>query len=117
MTGPAITPMLRGGRFRVTCSEHQLDRTVDTESHANNLLALHLRRDHPLPADDAAVAHLSDAAAYVAVLHDDHLTSSDARDAVLRTWALLLGKTDLDEALAYARRIAPADLLAFTTPF
>lgn len=122
MTGPTITPMLRGNRFRVHCTEHRLDRTVDTQSHADNLLALHLRRDHAedmgTVRDQAVVTlRLSDAAAYVAVIHDDPITAPLTRDTLLRTWALLIGENDLDAALSYARQIAPGDLLAHTPPF
>lgn len=115
-----MIPLLNGGptgRHRVVCAEHKLDRTVDTEAHASNLLALHLRRDHPgtSPAEPT-VLDVAAAAAFVAIMQADYLMPEPSRDATLRVWRLLTGLND-DDALAYAREVAATDQRAALIPF
>jgi hypothetical protein len=117
VTGPTIIPLLNGGptgRHRVVCSEHNLDRTVLTEGHATNLLALHLRIDHggtgPADLDVAA------AAAFVVILDADPNMSPTAKTAVANVWVLLTGM-EREAALAYAREVAATSQRAALLPF
>lgn len=105
-----------GDKFRVTCSGHGLDRTVDTEVHARNLLALHLRKDHPASVRAVDTFAISDAAAFVVIMDADHLMSTTAKDAALSVFALLVGMPKPD-ALAYAHAVNADHLRAAPIPF
>lgn len=123
MTGPTIIPMPSGAagsgppsEYRVICVEHRLDRTVNTEGHANNLLALHLRVDHPGPATGPATLDVTATAALVLVLHADPIMAGSTRTAALHIWEALTG-LDGETALAYAREVAGHQTTAVVPPF
>jgi hypothetical protein len=115
VSGPQIEPV-GGHSFRVTCTQHHLNRTVDTEAHATNLLNLHMRRDHG--ADQGAPADLdvAAAAAFVVILDADPNMSPTAKTAVANVWVLLTGM-EREAALAYAREVAATSQRAALLPF
>lgn len=122
MTGPQIDGSTEAG-YRVWCDEHGLDREVATEAHATNLLALHLRVDHPAPPGGPPTLDLTAAARYLLVCYDDRdegpevRWSSGAYFAALDMWQALTGLAD-DEALAYARVVAAGrQVTAVLPPF
>lgn len=113
-TAPSIERLahLTSG-WRVTCEQHKLDRTVESEGHATNLLALHLRRDHSgdaAPAGSPATLNVSKAADYLMVCWEGYAPKDSSRSeqvayyAALDMWEALTGLTG-DAALAYARTV------------
>jgi hypothetical protein len=120
MPQPTITPVTDPVGFHVFCGEHGLARTVSSERHATNLLALHLRIDHADEHGDLMIeANLTEAAQWLVALKADR-NLVPAYRAVLSMWAMLVGLDhDRDAAVVLAEQIAslPDDLLAYTTPF
>lgn len=120
MSGPlvAMVHTRSATRWRVVCQEHGLDRTVDTERHADNIAALHLRVDH---AEDHALedVNLSDAAAYVVAVFTDTTLPPSVATAVVKGWRLLVGADSDTAALAYAHDVAdrPGTVTATVAPF
>lgn len=127
-----VVPMLRGGRFRVYCTEHNLDRTVETEAHATNLAQLHDRKDHAgEAAEGAGVRHpetfnVSAAADYLLVVHADaqavltehsRTHAEGAYFAALDLFQALTGLPTTDAALEYARTIRTTGVKAAPIPF
>lgn len=120
MPQPTITPVTDPVGFHVFCGEHGLTRTVSSERHATNLLALHLRIDH---ADEGVAllveANLTEAAQWLVALRADK-NLVPAYRAVESMWAMLVGLDhDRPAAVELALQIAalPDDLLAHTPPF
>lgn len=104
------------GGYDVVCADHELDRHVDDEAHARNLLALHLRKDHPSSPRAVETFAIADAASFVVIMDADHLMSTTAKDASLAVFALLVGMPKPD-ALAYAHAINATNLRAAPLPF
>lgn len=104
------------GRWHVGCDQHQLDRTVDTEAHAANLLALHLRIDHQTTPGEPATLDLTAAAALVTIIHADPIMSDLAKTTARNIWACLTG-LEGEAALAYARQVAATQTTAVIPPF
>lgn len=112
---PAITQLLRHDppRWHVTCGEHDLDRTVETQAHASNLYALHLRLDHANDPDQREPASLDLTGAAIAVLHTDRGTE---RQGALMVWTALTGLTGR-ASLDYARAVSTTPTTAVVPPF
>lgn len=121
-----VTPLLRGSRFRVTCADHDLDRTVDTEAHAENLRALHQRLDHPgeRPAPDEEAPDgivdldLRRAAISVVLAADTTDLPFHYGTGVMLLWERLTG-LEGTAALTLARQLAdsPTPVTAHVAPF
>lgn len=105
MAEPTVTPA--GDGFRVLCAEHGLDRTVETERHATNLLNLHLRKDHPVTPPDGIpdALNVTAFAQWVVLLHGDGLLGGPYRGAI-GAWCEATGAPDDETGLAWARQIA-----------
>lgn len=112
---PRMVKVLRDGppRWHITCGEHDLDRTVETEAHATNLYALHLRRDHANDPDQREPAAIDVTAAALAVLRTDRGVE---RAGALAVWQAMTGLTST-EALAYARAVSTTPTTAAVPPF
>jgi len=105
------------GHYLVWCDVHSLHRLVDTEAHARNLYALHMRRDHD---DDTNLTAVNVTAAAESLLGEEPYSGQGtALEGALAVWAALTGITDDDEALYYARQIAATTppLTAVIPPF
>ncbi len=116
------------GKWTVVCIEHNLDRTVDTQTHALNLQAKHDRMDHPqadaLPTETpslnglelnvTALAQLAAAAGTVR----GHLTDTSEAVLIIDSWCLLVGLEEA-EALQLASRITAEreTVRAYVAPF
>lgn len=102
-------------RYRVTCKEHNLDRTVDTFDHAQNLLNLHGARDHPEP--EQPTLNLTAAAEWLLVIRaDPTVNSGPAWTAALALWEQLTGLHD-DAAVRYALHVRDTPTRAAVIPF
>lgn len=118
MSGAEIQT-ITGGRYWVVCREHGLNRSVATETHAENLRRLHDRIDHPPEPVEDHITDLDMAAAAYALV-EETLTEGQgtALEGAAAVWAALTGLTE-DEALTFAREIVAAGtpLTAHLTPF
>ena len=115
--------------YRVTCAEHGLDRTVESEAHATNLAQLHDRKDHAdVVADSTGVTHpptfnLSAAADYLLICHGERLdgplgsSNYPSYAAALDLFQALCGFRDEAATLAYARSIRENRTTATVIPF
>lgn len=114
-SGPQIVET--GSDWHVTCDEHALSRIVGTESHARNLIALHLRVDHHAVDIETIIAVDLTAAAVVragAQVENPGPWEAGYRAGAAAVWEALtaLGPAD---ALAYAQEIAGGDPLTLVT--
>lgn len=100
----------------VRCADHNLHRRVETQAHATNLLALHLRKDHPGPTTGPATLDLTAAAALVVVIHADPIMGDLAKTTARNVWTCLTG-LEGEAALAYARTVAAHQTTAVIPPF
>lgn len=119
MSAPTITALTDPVSWMVSCPEHGLQRIVDTERHAENLLALHLRLDHPAdPRNGSLEVDLRRAALTVVNALDGTDLPHHYAIGILILWESLTG-LDEEASQALARQLAdsPAPVIAHVAPF
>lgn len=121
MTAQQVRPTIvaDGDYWRVICPAHSLHRTVATQKHAQNILALHERIDHPHDDEQAEPLDLTRAAAWLLLVHDDPDMGESHRTVAMTLWTELLGGMGRRSALDFAREVVDANppLTAHIAPF